>query len=320
MFMAQAICRPLPPIVSQRLREFVYPTEIALRDDYGFVVAGQTGSLLKSSTGDYHGYRFGVHGYFEWRNIAIAKALCRPGDTILEIGANIGTETIGYADIVGPGGKVYAFEPLPSNVAALYESLRLNPGHNVEVFPLAVGACCAPLRFSIPTEAGYSGLGHLNLGGVAGGSETIEVECVTLDSLSARLGPAKAIFMDVEGAEILVLRGARNYLAQCRPAIVLEADARWLGRLNFTPADLGNELSSCAYDLYRMTRLGLALIDPKAMKTEDTAKFSNWFCLHSSNRGMAQAVSRLLKRCGLLPCIAGINPIAGQRPRPGLPG
>ena len=39
------------------------------------------------------------------------------GDVILEVGANVGTETVSYADIVGPDGIVHAFEPVPSNVS-----------------------------------------------------------------------------------------------------------------------------------------------------------------------------------------------------------
>jgi hypothetical protein len=113
MALAQRICRPLPPVVAQRLRELIYPWEVASRHNYQFVAAGQSGSLLKSSTAEYCGYRFGVNGYFEWRILAIARALCSRGDTILEIGANIGTETVGYADIVGPEGKVYTFSRYP---------------------------------------------------------------------------------------------------------------------------------------------------------------------------------------------------------------
>jgi hypothetical protein len=169
----------------------------------------------------------------------------------------------------------------------------------------------------MPPEAGESGLGHLTPEREDGGGETIEVECVTLDSLSAQLGRARAIFMDVEGAEVMVLRGARNYIAASRPAIVLEADERWLNRAGSTPADLCRELTACSYDLYRISRLGLSPIDPDALAPEDTANWSNWLCLHSSDRSMAGVVSRHLKMCGLMPCIAGLNPISSRRPRPG---
>lgn len=132
---AQRVCRNLPPLFAQRLRSVIYPFEQASRDDYEFIVRAQTGSIFKNTTSDYHAYPFSVHGYSDWRNWAIALALCSPGDTIVEVGANVGTETIGFADIVGSLGKVYAFEPLPSNLIALEDIMRLNQLQNVTILP-----------------------------------------------------------------------------------------------------------------------------------------------------------------------------------------
>jgi FkbM family methyltransferase len=311
MAVARTICGPLPPILAQRLRKWVYPEGAALRDDCHFVVRGVTGSPMKGHTGDYHAYRFGVHGYFEWRSLAIARALCEPGDVVLDVGANIGTESIGYADIVGPSGRVFAFEPLPTNLAVLAESARLHPFGNVTVLPVAVGERCETLRFTPPAVASDSGVGHLAAAG-EDVAATIEVECVTLDSMADRLGPARAIFMDVEGAEMLALRGGRNYIAAQRPAIVLEADERWLARAGSSPSALAAELAGQSYRIFRISRLGLAPVDPEELGTQDAARWTNWLCLHEAEVWRAEGVRKLLRRCGLLPCIAGLNPLSGS--------
>jgi Methyltransferase FkbM domain len=174
---------------------------------------------------------------------------------------------------------------------------------------VAVGDRCTPLRFSV--DASDSLVGHLTSERDAS-SGTIEVECVTLDSLGPQLSPARLIVMDVEGAEAMVLRGAREYISMHHPAIVLEADQHLLERAGSTPADVCHELTSCSYDLYRISSLNLLPINPAALDPTDAAKWTNWLCLHSSKKGLARAARRYLKTCGLLPCVARLNPLTGK--------
>lgn len=63
--LAQKICRPLPPLISQRVRTVIYPQALAFRDDYEFEVQALTGSRFTHRTSDFHGYPFSVHGYYE---------------------------------------------------------------------------------------------------------------------------------------------------------------------------------------------------------------------------------------------------------------
>jgi len=304
---AQTLCRALPPIVAQRLRSLIYPRALGYEDDYPFVVRAQTGSLFTNRTSDFHAYAFSVHGYFEWRNWAIAVALCRPGDTIVEIGANIGTETIGFSDIVGDSGKVYAFEPVPSNLAALHETLLLAKRQNVVVLPFAVGDRETKVLFSLPQKMA-SGEGHILRSGTNTSSKTIQVDCVTLDSLSERIGAAEMIFIDAEGAEVMILRGAKIYINEYRPAIVLEASPKLLKRAGSDLNDLCSLLQAYGYSGFRVSRLGLAKID-----LAKASSASNWFWVHSSNLDAARVVQRSIRICGLMPCIPGLNPISRKR-------
>jgi FkbM family methyltransferase len=301
---AQKLCRRLPPIIAQRLRDWVYPIERAYRDDYKFTVRSQTGSMFTSRTSDYHAYPFSVHGYFEWRNWAIAMACCSPGDTILEIGANIGTETVGFSDIVGVSGKVYAFEPLPSNLELLEETLGLNQYQNVVVFPVAVGEECKRVRFVVPRAKSASGIGYILGTEKQTNSNGIETDCVTLDSYSDRIGRVKVIFIDAEGAEVMILFGARKFIQKHKPTIVLEAHPKLLARAGFTLKGLYAEIRELEYKPFKISRLGLSRIE-----LECSQNYHNWLCIPYSKLETAKLAKKYIRRCALLPCIPGWNPL-----------
>jgi FkbM family methyltransferase len=305
---AQTVCRILPPILSQRLRTLIYPMDRAESDDYEYVVRAQTGSLFKNTTGDFHGYPFSVHGYSEWRNWAIALALCSPGDTIIEIGANVGTETVGFADIIGNTGKVYAFEPLPSNVQALTQALEISRHQNVTVLTCALGEHCQRAHFAVPSEKRSSGIGHLLGLDEDNSSATIEVDCMTLDSLSDRVRPARVMFADTEGAEVSVLRGARDYIGRYQPFMVLEASAELLARAGSSIEELYLTVSDLGYQATRISRFGLARVERGGPMTA-----CNWFCVPSTKLEAVRIVDRSLRVCGLLPCIPGLNPLRRKR-------
>ena len=109
----------LPPIMAQRIRALLYPRGSAYLDDISFEVRACTGSILRSRTSEFHGYPFSIHGYYEWRLLTCALATISEEQSIIEIGANIGTETVSFIDIVSSEGRVIAFEPFPDHVKSL---------------------------------------------------------------------------------------------------------------------------------------------------------------------------------------------------------
>ncbi|MGH8164649.1 MAG: FkbM family methyltransferase, partial [Rhodanobacteraceae bacterium] len=146
--------------------------------------------------------------------------LLRPGQVFFDVGANVGVYTLLGAKTVGPTGAVVAFEPLPRNLAFLFRHLRLNRARNVTIAPLA----CAD---RVATELFYEGanpaLGRLATVEQAGRrSGATLVATVTLDAAAEhlRLQP-DVLKIDVEGAELRVLEGAKTLLEQARPAILL---------------------------------------------------------------------------------------------------
>jgi FkbM family methyltransferase len=291
----------LPPLLAQQVRAWLVPYAQARRDDRLCESRAITGSRLEGRTGDFHFYPFSVQGYYDWRNVAIAAALVRGGETIVEIGANVGTETVCFSDLVGPAGRVHAIEPLPANVAWLRRAEAHVVHDNITLHPCALSDRTGTAAFAEP-PAHHSGVGHLAAGGDA--SAQLRVDCETLDNLLAAIGPVHLIFMDVEGEELNVLRGGLRQLRARRPPLVLEASPKLLERAGATIGALHRLLLDLGYAVYEIARFGL-----KPAAPAQQARACNWLCLSSEDRVRRGRIARCLLRAGLLPCVRGLNPL-----------
>lgn len=166
-------------------------------------------------------------GGFELRTQRLYRKLVKPGDTILDIGANIGSHTLPLARLVGSGGKVFAFEP--TNFA--YRKLQRNIALNQELSPRIVAEqamLTAPTQTSIPLaffarwplracgEVHTQHKGRLESS--SGGHAT------TVDEVVHREGIARValVKLDVDGYESCVLQGATKTLERDRPIVLLE--------------------------------------------------------------------------------------------------
>jgi len=247
----------------------------------------------------------GIYGYYEWRILAIAGSVCSPGDTIVEVGANVGTETLGFSDILGDSGVVHAFEPLPTNFAALKLTLELNNITNVILYPLVVGSEEKKLLFSVPADEQSSGSGHIVLNQpLKINRDQIEVNCTQLDSLLQEIQDVKLMAIDAEGSEVMILQGASELIQRDKPAIILEASQKLLARFDFSLSDLASYLTQNKYMIFRINRLGL-----KKNDKEIAGSKSNWLCLHESKSGQLDNIKRYIRSCGLAPRIFGLNPL-----------
>jgi FkbM family methyltransferase len=160
--------------------------------------------------------------YGEWAEgeVAIFRQLLKPGHFAVDAGANIGVLTLGMATLVGPQGRVHAFEPQVVLHDLLCRNVALNGHANVVAHRMAAGAA-AGTRHVPPLDYDRPG----NFGGVQlGGEEGDAVPVATVDGLELpRLDLIKA---DVEGMELDVIKGARESIARFQPAIYVENDRR----------------------------------------------------------------------------------------------
>lgn len=148
--------------------------------------------------------------------------LCRPGDCVLDIGANVGDWTLAMALRVGAGGRVLAFEPVPYLAETIAKTARINRKDQVEVHNLALSATDGTAEFSV--EQGNSG--GSRLGRMEGDFAMTTVPTRRLDSLLSErpdIDRIDFIKIDVEGHELEVLEGARASLTRFQPPLILES-------------------------------------------------------------------------------------------------
>lgn len=148
----------------------------------------------------------------------------QPGDVFYDIGANVGFLSVVGAHCVGPQGAVHAFEPLPANVALVRRNASLNGFAQIVVHPIAVGDVTGRAQLVVAAYSGGSALAAVEAPPDATG-ESIEVDISTVDALVERgLPPPTLVKIDVEGAELLVLKGMELVCARHAPRILYELD------------------------------------------------------------------------------------------------
>lgn len=157
----------------------------------------------------------GIHacwvGNYERGKIELAAGVVRPGMTVFDVGAHGGYYTLAFARLVGPQGRVVAFEPNPVNLRNLRRHVELNRVTNVEVVAAAVADRSGTLRFETGNPQG-SGRDQYK-GKVS--AEGIEVRSFTLDEF----GSPDVIKMDIEGGEGPAMVGAQRILAEHKATI-----------------------------------------------------------------------------------------------------
>ena len=153
-------------------------------------------------------------GTYERETQRVFEQSVRSGAVVYDVGANAGFFTLLASKLAGPAGKVYAFEPLPRNLAVLREHVRLNGVTNVEVLPLAISDRAGTARFAAADDPAMGGLSERGV---------LEVETASLDTLRGTLEPPSFIKMDIEGAEHVALTGAMEVLRAAKPVVLLSA-------------------------------------------------------------------------------------------------
>jgi FkbM family methyltransferase len=183
------------------------------------VIKARHGSFLCLDNDLYVGRSLIEYGEYSEGEWALLRQLVKPGDTVVEAGANIGAFTVPLARAAGHEGRVFAFEPQRLMFQMLGGNLALNEIENVYSFCMALGEERGQVHIPI-VHYGEDG----NFGGVGLEDEGEAVSIGTVDMLNlSRLDLLKA---DVEGFEERVLRGAEATIQRHRPLLYLENDRR----------------------------------------------------------------------------------------------
>ncbi len=173
----------------------------------------------------------------------------KPGNVVFDVGANIGYITLLLADVVGANGHVFAFEALPNNVKRLKENISINNfDTRVTMISAAVADRSEKMRFLVGPSGGMG-----KLEGSAGRDEVdypefIEVPSVCLDDFvfTEKQSFPDVIKFDIEGGEILALKGMQRILTHAQPLILMEIHGPEAARITW------NTLSSSGYLICQM--------------------------------------------------------------------
>lgn len=174
------------------------------------------GPLRGYKIGLFTGSRF-VRGTYGGSEIPMFEQNTKSGDVVFDIGAHVGYFSLLMAKLVGPTGRVFAFEPLPLNLKYLRQHVYGNNIENVEIYTAAVGKSEGWLTFDL---GGGTGRGRLSK---TSNPNELRVKVYGIDELynQGKLPCPDLIKMDVEGAELEALNGALEVLKKCKPRIML---------------------------------------------------------------------------------------------------
>lgn len=155
-----------------------------------------------------------IEGYLRWYRP-------KPGDTVFDLGAHCGVSTCMLAEMVGPQGRVVAFEPDPLNFGLLVRNLERHGHTNVTALNIAVSSKSGTVQFNCEGTIG-SGLVSLMERDSVG--STIDVATVTLAEAFERWGTPAFCKMDIEGAEIEVLASSKEVLIVHQTHLALDTN------------------------------------------------------------------------------------------------
>jgi FkbM family methyltransferase len=224
-------------------------------------------------------------GTYEPEVQTLYASLLGPGMTVYDIGANVGFLAVLAAQLVGPGGKVVCFEPLPANAAAIEYNAALNAFTNVVVIREALGREEGTSEFLVSGDVGWG-----RLPGTGRDPDDFkEVIPVQVSRLSRavdeyRLPLPDLIKVDIEGGEIGMLEGSRELLARCRPFLLVE--------LHGTNAGVDRMLCETGYQSYVLGEPRPILEAPWDAFVVAAPKEDQEKCLNARRLAMSAALGR----------------------------
>jgi FkbM family methyltransferase len=171
------------------------------------------------------------------------------GQVMLDVGAHIGYFTLKGSVRVGKSGRVVAFEPNPRTVAKLRTNVAASHAANVIIIPVACTDSETTLKFYDATARGNSGASSLSPANAGKRSREFTVRGRPIDDVLRELGIQRVDVMkvDVEGAELYVLRGAKETLQRFHPKLVIEVVPRQLAGMNTTVEQLFSFIKQMGY-------------------------------------------------------------------------
>lgn len=224
------------------------------------------------------------NSYIEWSILSngtyedeigkLIRTSLRDGDTALDIGGNIGLQSIRMSQCVGHSGKVYAFEPLNYLQQKFKKNTALNRANNVTLFPYALSDTEGGAEFNIDPKSWNQGTFSLLNNASEGERQLVTIKVADQMPELAALPSLSLVKIDVEGFEYPVLRGMKSLLQKHKPRIIFEYDANYWNKAGQDMQSCYQFLGDLGYTLYQIDKFGCDLIN-----AVEEIESGNIFCL-----------------------------------------
>lgn len=185
-------------------------------------------------------------GTYELELATQIAAAVQPGDICLDVGGWHGF--FGGVMALAGAERVFIFEPLPANIAQIRRMMQLNPQLSLDLIDAAVGDKDGTIEFCVMRDSSMGKVANSSFQQENQSHRQIQVRVTTLDQWSNRgtdVAPS-VIKIDVEGAELLVLRGGHELLAARKPRLFIEAHSHSLA------GDCQQLLEQLDYDVHTL--------------------------------------------------------------------
>jgi FkbM family methyltransferase len=213
---------------------------------------------------------------YEREETNMIHRLVRNGDTVVDVGSNIGWHSLNLA-IANRDCKIYAFEPIPATYKNLLRNLQLNSISNVRSYNYGLSDSVGEFDFYYYPE----GSGNASLANLSGRDTVTKINCKlsTLDVFAKESNiQVDFIKCDVEGAELLVFRGGLEVIKKDKPIVFSEILRKWSAGFDYNPNEIFRLFFEIGYGAY--------VIDGFELKPfyqmDETTESTNFIFIHES--------------------------------------
>lgn len=188
---------------------------------------------------------------FEYKVFEKINQVLSPGDTAIDVGANVGILSLFMNNLVGKNGHIYSIEASSKNAEIFTQNVKLNNIENITIINKAVSDEPGTV-FLVPPHENYNDALLVISDSPKKNAET--VEAIPFDTIAQTLGinSAKLIKIDIEGAELLFFKGAQQFLLKHKPFLIFESLEAYTHRLGYSVTDVIALLLKLDYKLIQL--------------------------------------------------------------------
>ncbi|MES2278833.1 MAG: FkbM family methyltransferase [Bacteroidota bacterium] len=249
-------------------------TEVKTALHNGIIWLTNEDIAIYTTADNYIEYAILSTGTYESEIGKLINTSLKPGYVALDIGANIGLQSIRMSKCCGDSGKVYAFEPLTYLQNKFTKNTQLNNCTNITLFPFALSDVPGESEIKINEHNWNQGTFSLTQTNTGNTLQQLVIKVADEIPEIEMLANLHLIKIDVEGFEYPVLRGLKTTLQKHKPRIIFEYDSNYWVQTGQSMADCFALLTSLNYTLYQITQVGCELIKDAGAITD-----GNLLCL-----------------------------------------